>query len=351
MPYQTISSTPLLNSIVYPPKAWMKPNEYLSELLFHPWYRHAHSLLADCSRFTHEFFTKREARFALVPMTTGSISSPMGKGSDSLPVEINIAGGRTFLADSMQFYLELALRMDPRPAYFLMSSFRGEESDARHLNQFYHAEVELVGGQADIIELAEAYVRHLVSALVEANAEAIETLAGTTAHISAFLDRKGPFPQLTFDEASTMLRHHEGAFELCDTGDLKITRAGERELIDRLSDFIWLTRMPASTVPFYQAVDPTNAARSLTGDMLAGIGEILGSGERARTAADVELNLNRGEISGTGYEWYLNMKQQTPLRTAGFGMGMERLLMWLTQTDDIRDWALIPRDAGGRGPL
>ena len=76
-----------------------------------------------------------------LPITTGSISSPMGLGSDSLPVKINLNGVPTYLADSMQFLLEYGNRFCKNGVWYIMPSFRGEQEDERHLSQFYHSEV------------------------------------------------------------------------------------------------------------------------------------------------------------------------------------------------------------------
>ena len=75
----------------------------------------------------------RGLKAGLFPITTSSISSPLGLGSDSLPVEIDLFGVNTFLADSMQFLLEYGCRFSDAGCYYVMPSFRGEATDSRHL--------------------------------------------------------------------------------------------------------------------------------------------------------------------------------------------------------------------------
>ena len=299
----------------------------------------------------NKFFVSEGAQPALMPLTTGSISSPMGLGSDSLPVAIQMNGEKTYLADSMQFYLELAVRMGGAPAFYIMPSFRDEEADERHLNQFFHAETEIVGDLSAVQSLAERLILYLSRDLLRTSAADIVSVAGTVSHIEALVARGFGFPQVTFEEAVTRLENTDGALKTCETGDPIITSKGETHLISEYGDFLWLTHFPVSTVPFYQARDPQNPRHSLSADLLAGIGEVLGSGARARTGGDVLDNLHAARVDPKNYDWYVRMKQAEPVQTAGFGLGIERFLMWVTRTRDIRDWSLVPRDRHGKGPL
>ena len=130
------------------PKSWMSPAKHTLEVLQNPWYG---NLLAAQNSLFHTsvaYFDKTVGyKYAFVPATTDAISSPMGLGSDSLPVSISFLGKETRLADSMQFALEYFLRIQGGlpGVYYINNSFRGEDSDSMHLNQFYHIECELSG--------------------------------------------------------------------------------------------------------------------------------------------------------------------------------------------------------------
>ena len=95
-------------------------------------------------------------RYALVPATTNAVSSPMGLGSDSQPVSVTLLEQNTHLADSLQFALEYYLRIEENlpGVYYINTSFRGEEADKMHLNQFYHAECEQIGDFSTGIQIA-----------------------------------------------------------------------------------------------------------------------------------------------------------------------------------------------------
>lgn len=94
-------------------------------------------------------------------VTTGSISSPMGKRSDSSSVKVNLEGVDTYLAYTMQFLLEYGCRLTEKGCYYIMPSFRGEKFDERHLCQFYHSEAEIPGTLEDVMNLVNEYIKYL----------------------------------------------------------------------------------------------------------------------------------------------------------------------------------------------
>jgi aspartyl/asparaginyl-tRNA synthetase len=101
-------------------------------------------------------------------------------------------------------------------------------------------------------------------------------------------------------------------------------------------------------VPFYQAFGDRDRQTASCADLFFGMGEIVGSGERHRTGDEVREALDLHAVAKQDYAWYVDMKDEFPLPTAGFGMGMERFLMWVVDHDDIRDIPLISRVAEER---
>ena len=190
------------------PNCWKNPQNHYMELLNIPWYKTLIKLQNLVSYETAKFYEKRGIITMHLPVTTGSISSPMGRGSDSLPVKISIQGIDTYLADSMQFLLEYGCRFFEKGCYYLMPSFRGEDADERHLCQFYHSEAEIVGGLRDVQALVEDYIRYLSETLLTHCEQPILDVAGTTAHIQAVL-KQNTFPQIEYDDAINLLRKQD----------------------------------------------------------------------------------------------------------------------------------------------
>ena len=337
-----------MKKTILPPKLWTKPVDLDLERMTHPWYQTLVRLENTISVETMQFYNNAGLVTMHLPVTTGSISSPMGRGSDSLPVQIDLFGVPTYLADSMQFMLEYGCRLHSKGCYYLMPSFRGEAADSRHLCQFYHSEAEIPGDLEAVIILVEQYLRHLCTMLLKDRQADIQACAGTTEHLTDFLSRK-TIPRVTMDQAVAFLSRLPSETPLYQV-DQKysfrtITPAGEQQLIRHYKGFVWLTHFDHLSVPFYQAFDQ-NFSKAKNADLLFGIGEVVGSGERHVTPEDVRLALSLHKVAGDSYQWYTRMKELVPMKTSGFGLGIERFLLWVLNHDDIRDCQLLPRYNG-----
>jgi asparaginyl-tRNA synthetase len=327
------------------PRTWNCTDAHFRAGVESPWYRLSFKLMAEFTFATYDFYRTRGFVPALVPITSGSVSSPMGLGSDSLPVRVDLFGTPTYLVDSMQFQLEYVLRQGDRGVFYLMPTFRGEDHDPLHLNQFFHSEAEFLGTLADAIPLASDYVRHCTMHLLSALGPEIEACAGTTRHMSQLLALNGNIPRIRFEDACRMLGDNDSFYGRRTEGIKTISREGERALIREFGGFVWLTNMPADSVPFYQAVE-TGSGYALCADLLFGPGEVVGLGERHVGAAQTLAALRRQGVATDEYEWYLRMKHEYPLVTSGFGLGLERYLAWVLRHDDIRDIHLFSRLRG-----
>ncbi|PEJ68550.1 asparagine synthetase A [Bacillus wiedmannii] len=331
--------------VIEPPKSWENPQTHYRTALESEWYKKLVILQDEINQSSWEFFKKRGIRTVSLPVTTGSVTSPMGLGSDSLPVKVNLEGTETYLADSMQFHLEYLLRYLKNGVHYIMPCFRGELADERHLCQFYHSEAEIMGGLDDVIQLVNEYIYQLCKDLVEKIPELIIDFAGSLDHIEKIVQKNKDIPTITFEEAVEHLNDKPEYIQHYPEGFRTISSAGEKKLIEIFGGMVWVTHYDYVSVPFYQAVDSTGKY-AMNADLLFGIGEVVGAGERHATGKEVRDAVNLHEVNEHEYEWYLYMKDNYPLKTAGFGMGVERFLLWLTQQNDIRDFQVIPRFNG-----
>lgn len=165
------------------PNLWKSEKDFYLNVLVNPWYKLLVKLENLVSMETMKFYEEKGIITMHLPVTTGSISSPMGRGSDSLPVKVNLEGIDTYLADSMQFLLEYGCRLNEKGVYYVMPSFRGEKADERHLCQFYHSEAEIPGNLEDVINLVEEYVKYLSKKILENFKEELEKAIGDVSHI------------------------------------------------------------------------------------------------------------------------------------------------------------------------
>lgn len=322
---------------------WSDPGRFI-EIISNPWYKLLIQLQHVVSAATYDFWQSRKALTIHLPITTNAVSSPMGLGSDSLPVEIDLFNQRTYLADSMQFMLEYGCRFHEDGCFYLMPSFRGEDADATHLCQFYHSEVELSCGLDDAISTADAYFRHVAQATLAQCGEELRKYASGTIHIEDALGL-AEYPRIPFDEAAKLLQN-DPRFIVQAAGWRNITRAGEQELLKRFDSPMWLTNWDHLAVPFYQAFADDEKKHARNADFLLGFGEVIGLGERHRTGEEALVALRKHEVDPAPYQWYLDMKDAHPMQTSGFGMGVERYLLWALGHNDIRDLQLLPRFNG-----
>ncbi|HIQ90170.1 MAG TPA: asparaginase [Candidatus Coprosoma intestinipullorum] len=332
------------------PNLWKNESNYYLNVLESDWYKLLVKLENLITKETVYFYNSKNILTMHLPVTTGSISSPMGKGSDSKPVKVNICGVDTYLADSMQFFLEYGCRLTENGVYYIMPTFRGEEADERHLCQFYHSEAEIPGNLNDVMDLVEEYIKHLSRKIIEEFGEVLQHELGDITHIKKVANYKGKFPRITFDDAEKKLKEKFpdkiDRFIIYDDGFRNITSDGEKALMQIYDGLIWVTNYDKMAVPFYQKVDEKNKRSAKNADLLMGIGETVGCGERNKTDLELYKSLNEHNVNSKEYEWYIEMKKKFPLQTSGFGMGIERYLMWVLKCKDIRNMQICLRFNG-----
>ena len=305
-----------------------------------------HSSVIDA---TYSFFAGKGLFHVNVPLTTSSASSPMGPGSDSAPVSAVISNGTVLLTDSAQFYLEYACRATESGCYYYGHSFRDEEPDKRHLSQFSHIEAEIPGDLPAVKALVEEFVIYLSDFLLNKNRDILSQQPNSVERITDLLNNKR-FTTVSFDEALRLLENVPGAIKECVSGHYVVTAVGEHWLTDKFG-IVWLENWDRLTVPFYQAKD-SKSGRAINADMLfPTVGEVVGAGQRHTAYYNVLCALEEQGVSPEAYQWSVDMKKDYPLPTSGFGIGVERYLMWLLNVDDIRSVELFSRRRDQSGEI
>lgn len=326
---------------IFPPRSWKNPKDNWYFAMRNPWYSNLIRIQNFVVLTTHQFLNEEGLFHMIAPVTTGSISSPLGAGSDSKPVTIFLNNKRVFLADSMQFALEYGCRMAPNGVYYIMQSFRGEDLDETHLNQFCHIEFEIPGDLDKTMNLTWRLIKAICKSLINNCSKEIISAAGTLKHIQDILELEFP-PQIKFSEAIKLVDKSG----ICNIGNdaRYLTKVGEKQISRAYeeAESLWITHMDCLSVPFYQAFDVELNA-SITADLLLGGLEVVGSGQRHSSATELINAVKKYNINYCDYEWYIRMKEGFPLSTSGMGLGLERLLMWILKCEDIRDIPLISR--------
>lgn len=306
------------------------------------------------------YFQKLKAIKIDLYLITQSVSSPMGRGSDSEAIPFIFGNKKTYLVDSAQFGMEPLVQNAFEMVYCYLPSFRGEDPDYRHLNQFYHCEAELRGTYIDIIQVVNGLVDSLIINVIENdkngyhafNEHKVGGKKLTYKDLEYIVGKK--YPIVTFDEAFSLLKKYgyENLVSQTSYGRI-LSRKAELKIIELVSDNklpVWVSKYDRDTIAFYQKPDPENTERVLNADLLfpsiqGGFGgEIIGSGQRQDKAEDIVESIKRQGIKHyNNYEWYINLRNNPQYKTtAGFGMGIERFIAWSLGLSSIADAITYP---------
>jgi asparaginyl-tRNA synthetase len=307
-----------------------------------PWYQLISDLHDIVTRATVDYASSCGLKWLHLPVTTRTVTCAPALGSDAGPVPVCVSGVNSFLVDSMQFVLEYGCRNARRGCYAIMPSFRTDSPDAGHLGQFTHSEAELPGDLDDVIRYVDGYVHALAKAVLDTMGDRLAVARGDISHLQRVASRNGGFEQVTFEEAVRLVDDVDGAVM---TGEnfSTLTRKGERAVMQKVDEIVWVRNFDAMSVPFYHAFGDASARSAANADLFFGMGEIVGSGERHSDSWDLRKSMDMHGVVQSDYEWYIRMRDEAPMKTSGFGMGVDRFLMWVLAHDDIRDLPIISR--------
>ena len=224
--------------------------------------------------------------------------------------------------------------------FTIAPSFRAEKSRTRrHLSEFYHAEAEAAWiGLEDLFRIEEGVIEYICSYVSEKHKKDLEFLGREPSVISKI---RGPFRKISYSEALQILK--DKGKPLSYGEDLGADE--ERILTQDLSDPIFIHSYPLKIKAFYVKEDPSNPTIGLTTDLLApeGYGEITTGGEREDNIDKLIKRLQSQNLNIKNYEWYLDLRRYGSVPHAGFGLGIDRMTMWLCKLDHIRDAIPFPR--------
>ena len=312
----------------------------------------------------HEFFQSRHFVYIHTPLITASDCEGAGEMfkvttigySDKYKNEEeyyadDFFGKKAALSVSGQLEGEVAA-MAMGKIYTFGPSFRAEKSNTpRHVAEFWHVEPEVAFAELpDIIEIAEALIKHIINTVLE---KCPEELKFFDRHFENGLIEKlknvagHDFAVMTYTEAVERLKNSGVEFQYPVEWGCDLMTEHERYISEEICKKpVFLTDYPKEIKSFYMKQNPDGKTVAATDLLVPGVGEIIGCSERE---ADLDKLLEAMKVRGMSldeYEHYIALRRCGSVPHSGFGLGLERIIMYVTGVSNIRDVILYPRTVG-----
>lgn len=314
----------------------------------------------------HRFFNERGFVYVHTPIITGSDCEGAGelfrvttldaanppKREDGLVDDAkDFFARRTYLTVSGQLEAE-AFACALGKVYTFGPTFRAENSNtSRHANEFWMVEPEVAFCDlAGDMDLAEEFVKALIRDVRTNGAEDLELFAkfvdkDLPARLDFVLER--PFQRVSYAEAVELLRKSGQAFAYPVESGANLQSEHERYLTEVMFKCpVTVYNYPKEIKPFYMRLNDDGKTVAAMDVLVPGIGEIVGGSQREERLDVLEGNLRRHGLDPQDYGWYLDLRRYGTVPHAGFGLGFERMLMFVTGMPNIRDVIPFARTPG-----
>lgn len=258
--------------------------------------------------------------------------------------EVKYFDKKAYLTQTWQLYAEAAM-FALEKIYTIAPSFRAEKSQtSRHLTEYWHAEMELPWINLDeLIDYAENLVKHVLKRVLENNKEELKILNRDVKKLETSL--KKPFARISYDEALKLLKKKSN-ITIPWGKDLRTT---EEEKLSELFDTpVFVTRYPKEIMAFYKPRDPKNPRVALCFDLVGteGHGELIGGSIRDPDIEELKKSLKAKGEKIEDYSYYLDTRRYGSVPHGGFGLGVERVVKWICDLENIKDAIAFPRTPG-----
>ena len=310
----------------------------------------------------HSFFQERGFQYIQTPIITASDAEGAGsmfrvttldlnnppRQDGSVDVSEDFFGRPTFLTVSGQLEAEI-FAMALSNVYTFGPTFRAENSNtSRHLAEFWMVEPEVAFCELDgLADLAEDFLKYIFGHVLENcgedmeffnrwyNEEIISTLQGIV---------NSRFERITYAEAVDMLQQSGESFEFPVSWGVDLQSEHERYLTEkRIGRPVIVTDYPKEIKPFYMRLNDDDRTVGAMDVLAPGIGEIIGGSQREERGEVLRHRMREADLNEDDYYWYLDLRNYGTVPHAGFGLGFERTVQFITGMSNIRDVIPFPR--------
>ena len=253
--------------------------------------------------------------------------------------EVDYFERSAYLTQSGQLYQEAGATAFGK-TYCFGPCFRAEKSKTRrHLTEFWMVEPEMAFVDLDEnMTWAENLVGFIIRRVLENCLMELETLERDVSMLETIIP---PFPRITYDEASKIIKENGSDFKYgSDFG-----APDETLLSEQFDKPIMIHRWPANIKPFYMKRDEHDHELALGVDMIApeGYGEIIGGGQREDDIDILTNSIRHHDLPLEPFKWFLDLRKYGSVPHSGFGLGLERVVAWICGTKHIRETIPFPR--------
>lgn len=312
----------------------------------------------------HEFFQKRGFFYVNTPLITGSDCEGAGEvfqvTTNGFAPEYKTAeeyyandffGKKATLSVSGQLEGEVCA-MAFGKIYTFGPSFRAENSNTpRHLAEFWHIEPEIAFADLhDVLELAEDMFRFVVGEVLLKCKDELEFFQ---AHFEAGLIEKlqnaisQDFGVLDYTEAVKILQESGEKFDYPVEWGCDLQTEHERYLVEKVFNKpVFVINYPKAIKAFYMKQNPDGKTVAASDLLVPGVGEIIGGSEREADMDKLLAAMNERGMNFDEYKNYIELRKFGSVPHGGFGLGFERIMMYVTGMSNIRDVILYPRTVG-----
>lgn len=289
-----------------------------------------------------------------VLMDTPILTPAACEGTTTL-FETDYHGMPAYLSQSGQLYNEANIMAFGR-VYCFGPTFRAEKSKTRrHIQEFWMVEPEAAFVDLEEnLRIQERFVSYIVQTTLRERARELEMLGRDLSRLEKV---EPPFPRISYDEAVEMINKGAAARVPVPPEDEPVPAIAwgedfgsphETYVAEQFEKPVFVHHYPSAVKAFYMAQEPDRPETCRSADLLApeGYGEIIGGGERSSDLAYLEGQIERHELPREAYEWYLDLRRYGSVPHSGFGLGIERTVMWICGIQHIRETIPFPRLLG-----
>lgn len=316
-----------------------------------------------CAYAIHKFFQERDFVYVHTPLITGSDCEGAGEMFKVTTLDLNNLpmtedGKVDFSKDFFNKPTNLTVSgqlngetyaMAFKNIYTFGPTFRAENSNTtRHAAEFWMIEPEIAFADLeDDMMLAESMLKYVINYVLE---NAPEEMAFFNNFVDkGLLDRlrnvvENDFARVTYTEAIDILSKHNDKFDYKVSWGCDLQTEHERYLTEQIYKRpVFVTDYPKEIKAFYMKLNDDGKTVAAVDCLVPGIGEIIGGSQREDDYDKLLARINELGLSEDDYKFYLDLRKYGSARHAGFGLGFERCVMYLTGMGNIRDVIPFPR--------